>query len=396
MSVQKAFLKAFNLSPSKSKASCFAALRRARVARATAWAAAWLLCGGAAWGQEIPWHLGRLDGAQAAPAAINTAGHQPGPYPVVVAVVDSGVMPDHPSLQGRLLPGFDMVSARLNLRKGRSGDFRPDDRDARCGSRLFSGAFRLHGTEVASLIAGNGADGVMGVNPQAHIVPVRLFGACATARQDLLDAIAWSAGLPVAGLPDNPHPARVINLSLAGGFGACAPDLQNLIQRVLEKDIFVVAAAGNNFHKPLQEPANCQGVISVGALDAQNQIAAYSALDPRIVLYAPGGGPAMSGDAQWSVNKLKVASYEVNLWGTESPSANYRGVGTSYAAPIVAGFISLWLSHSPDKKPADFMNALAQFSRQVEPLADCPNCKPRGLANLQGMKSTTLAQAKFQ
>jgi hypothetical protein len=66
-----------------------------------------MLCALALWsgqtvGQEIPWHLGRLDGAQAAPAAINTAGHQPGPYPVVVAVVDSGVMPDHPSLQALL------------------------------------------------------------------------------------------------------------------------------------------------------------------------------------------------------------------------------------------------------------------------------------------------------
>ena len=392
MSVQKAFRNTFNKALANAQSPCQMAARCGRAARLNAWVGAWLLCGAAAWGQEIPWHLGRLDGGQAAPAAINTAGHPPGPYPVVVAVVDSGVMPDHPSLQGRLLPGYDMVSARLNLRKGRSGDYRPDDRDARCGSRLFSGAFRLHGTEVASLIAGNGVDGVMGVNPQAHIVPVRLFGACATSRQDLLDAIAWAAGLPVAGLPDNPHPARVINLSLAGGFGVCAPDLQSLIQRVVDKDIFVVAAAGNNFNKPLQEPANCQGVISVGALNAQNQIATYSALDPRTVLYAPGGGPALAGDAQWSVNKLKVASYEASLWGTEHPSAQYRGVGTSYAAPIVAGFISLWLSHGPGKKPADFINALAQFSRQVEPLPGCPSCKPRGLASFQTVKNSELAQ----
>ncbi len=351
-----------------------------------------LLCSTLAWGQEIPWHLGSVDGAQAAPAAINTAGNRPGPYPVVVAVIDSGVIPDHPSLQGRLLPGHDMVSASSNLRKGRSGDFQPDERDARCGHRVFSGAFRAHGTEVASLIAGNGADGVLGVNPKALIVPVRLFGACATARQDLLDAIAWAAGLPVKDLPDNPHPARVINLSLAGGFGACTPDLQNLIQRVVDKDIFVVAAAGNNFLKPLQEPANCKGVISVGALDAQNQIAAYSALDPRTVLYAPGGGPALSGDAQWSVNKLKVASYDTNAMGFDRPSAQFRGAGTSYAAPIVSGFISLWLSHAPNKKPIDFLNALAQFSRQVKTVPECPTCVPRGLAIVQGMQNPGLGQ----
>jgi serine protease len=47
----------------------------------------------------------------AAPAAINTAGTKPGPHEVVVAVIDGGVLPNHPSLSGRLLPGYDMMSA---------------------------------------------------------------------------------------------------------------------------------------------------------------------------------------------------------------------------------------------------------------------------------------------
>ena len=343
---------------------------------------------GLSWGQEIPWHLGRVDGAQAAPSAINTAGNLAGPHPVVVAVIDSGVIASHPSLEGQLLPGYDMVSARNNLRKSRSGNFSPDERDAQCGERLFSGSFRVHGTEVASLIAGNGVDGVWGVNPSAKIVPVRLFGACATSRQDLLDAIAWAAGLPVKDAPDNLHPARIINLSLSGGYALCGDDLQRLISRITEKNIFVVAAAGNNFQKSLQEPANCKGVISVGALDAHNHIASYSALDPRTVVYAPGGGPALSGHDEWSVNKLKVASYEPNFFGQDRPSSQHRGVGTSYAAPIVAGFISLWLSHQPSKTPADFLNEMHQFSRQVEPVAACASCVPRGLASLQVMKGS--------
>jgi serine protease len=352
-----------------------------------------LLWGGLLWAglccaHEIPWHLGRVDGTQAAPSAINTAGNQPGPHPVVVAVIDSGVIAGHPSLEGQLLPGYDMVSAQSNLRKGRSSNFSPEERDARCGERLLSGAFRLHGTEVASLIAGNGVDGVLGVNPAAKIVPVRLFGACATSRQDLLDAIAWSAGLPVKDLPDNPNPARIINLSLSGGFATCGEDLQRLLKQVTAKNIFVIAAAGNNFQKTLQEPANCNGVISVGALDAQNRIAPYSALDPRTVLYAPGGGPALSGNAEWSVNKLKVASYESNFIGQDRPSSQYRGVGTSYAAPIVAGFISLWLSHQPEKTVADFLNEINHFTRQVEPVAACSACVPRGLAGSHDLKGS--------
>lgn len=361
------------------------AVPRARNVIATC---ALLLCWGASWAQGIPWHLGRVDGAQAAPSAINTAGNQPGPHRMVVAVIDSGVMASHPSLKGRLLPGYDMVSANLNLRKTRSPDFSPDERDTHCGERAPPASFRTHGTEVASLIAGNGADGVLGVNPQAQIVPVRLFGACATSRQDLLDAIAWSAGLPVKDAPDNPHPARIINLSISGGFSVCSQELQNLINRVTEKNIFVVAAAGNNFQKKLHEPANCKGVISVGALDAKNRIADYSALDTRTVIYAPGGGPTLSGHEQWSMNKLKVASYEQLVNGQDHPTASYRGVGTSYAAPIVAGYISLWLSHWPEKTRADFLNELDQLTRRVEPVSACASCVPRGLASMKALKAS--------
>ena len=84
--------------------------------------------------------------------------------------------------------------------------------------------------------------------------------------------------------------------------------------------MFVVAAAGNNFHKPLPEPANCKGVISVGALDAENRIEVYSALDSRTTLYAPGGGKRLSASADWSVNKLKVASIP---FATHAEAANW-------------------------------------------------------------------------
>lgn len=339
--------------------------------------------------QEMPWHLGSLTPQpnSAAPSAINTAKIKPGPNPIVVAVIDSGVIASHPSLQGQLLPGYDMLAPPNNLRNTRSTNFSPDERDARCSGRLISNAYRTHGTEVSSLIAGNGVDGVYGVNPSAKIVAVRLFGACAMARNDLLDAIAWAAGFSVAGVPDNPNPARVINLSIAGGLAVCGADLQSLINRVTEKKIFVVAAAGNNFHKPLPEPANCKGVVSVGALDAENRIEVYSALDPRTVLYAPGGGKRLDIDAPWSVNKLKVATFELNFAGQERSAALLRGVGTSYAAPIVSGFISLWLSYFPEKKPADLTRELDKFLRNVEPLAKCSECLPRGLGSTERLNN---------
>jgi serine protease len=334
--------------------------------------------------QDVPWHLVSHT-QKAAPSSVNTHGISPGPHQIVVAVIDSGILGEHPSLSGQLLPGYDMLSAPNNLRGNRSTDFSPDERDSRCGQRLVSGAFRTHGTEVASLIAGNGVDGVMGVNPSAKILPIRLFGACNMTRSDMLDAILWAAGLPVAGVPPNPHPARVINMSIAGGLSVCGPDLQQVIQRVIEKKVFVVAAAGNNFHKPLPEPANCKGVISVGSVDAENKIEVYSALDTRTTLYAPGGGKRLNSGADWSINKLKVATYDLDITGNERASALFRGVGTSYAAPVVSGFISLWLSHNPNKQTSDFANELPKFLRAVDPIEKCPDCVPKGITAVAGM-----------
>lgn len=334
---------------------------------------------------DKPWHLGSVQTNNVAPAAINTAHIKPGAHRIVVAVIDSGVIASHPSLNGQLLPGYDMLSAPNNLRGGRSTDFSPDPRDSRCGQRLVSGAFRTHGTEVASLIAANGVDGVYGVNPSARVLPIRLFGACSMSRTDLLDSIAWAAGFPVAGIPDNPNPAKIINMSIAGGLSVCGADLQRLINRVIEKKVFIVAAAGNNFHKPLPEPANCNGVFSVGALDAENNIEVYSALDPRTTLYAPGGGKRLSADADWAVNKLMVATYDLDFLGNERSAALERAVGTSFAAPVVAGFISLWLSHNPNKQPSDLAQELPRFLRQVPALEKCADCIPRGLTAKSGV-----------
>ena len=326
-----------------------------------------------------PWHLGAIAPTPKAPSAIGTLGILPGPHPVVVAVIDSGVLPNHPSLQGQLLPGADMQSLPGNVRGGRSNNYTPDERETRCSGRLVSGAFRVHGTEVTSLIAGNGHGGVWGVNPSAKVVPIRIMGACGMTRTDLLDAMAWAAGLPVPGFSVNPHPARVINLSLAGGRNSCSPELQRLVDRLMNKGVFLVAAAGNSFHKPLSEPANCKGVISVGAVDAENQIEVYSALDPRTVIYAPGGGRNLRNGQPWEENKLRVATYDLDILGRERPNALDRGVGTSFAAPVVSGFISLWLSHHPNKTPDQLFSELPQFLQAVAPINKCPDCRPMGL-----------------
>lgn len=337
-----------------------------------------LCLGTMATARSLPWYL-QAEGTAVAPASIESAPIRPGNHRITVAVIDSGVLQDHPALQGALLPGFDMVSGSHNLRGGRSIDSQPDARDAACGKRIVSSSFRTHGTEVASLIAGNGYQNMWGVNPQAKIVPVRVFSACGMNLNDMIDGIRWSAGLPVHGAPRNANPARVINISINGGALQCRPALQNAVNEAIRAGSFVVVAAGNNFHRPLTEPANCDGVISVGAVSADNNIERYSALDPRTTIYTTGGGPALRVNRPWSDNKLRVASIEVTASGQENMVVADKGVGTSFAAPLVSGFLSLWLSHRPNLKPADWEAYIDRFVRNVNPLDKCIDCNPMGL-----------------
>jgi serine protease len=315
----------------------------------------------------------------AAPASIRSAPVKPGSTTVVVAVIDSGVIKEHPALKGVLLPGYDMVANPRNLRGGRSGDFSPDGQDANCGRNVTSSSFRTHGTEVASIVAGNGHENMWGVNPKAKILPIRVFGACGMAPEDMVDAILWAAGLPVAGVPNNPNPAKVINISISGGTASCRPSLQNAIDTVITRGVFVVVAAGNNFNRPLAEPANCQGVISVGALSAENQIEKYSALDPRTTIYTVGGGPALRNNEPWSENKLRVATLGKDLLSGDKLVVEDKGVGTSFASPVISGFLSLLISHRPTMLPTDWSTYAQQFVRQVTPLPKCANCQPLGL-----------------
>jgi serine protease len=327
---------------------------------------------------ELPWYLA-VDSPRAAPASLQTAPIKPGSTTIVVAVIDSGVIQDHPALHGVLLAGFDMVDNPRNLRGGRSPNFQPDNRDAACGRNITSSSFRTHGTEVASIVAGNGYDNMWGVNPKAQIVPIRVFGACGMAPEDLIDGIRWAAGLSVRGVPTNANPAKVINVSIAGGAVQCRPALQSAINEATRQGAFVVAAAGNNFQRALAEPGNCSGVISVGALSAENQITNYSALDARTSIYTVGGGPPLRNNTPWADNKIRIATVEIDAGGSEKLVVSNKGVGTSFAAPLVSGFLSLWLSHQPNLKPADWQSNVEQFVRSVPPLAKCPECKPYGL-----------------
>ncbi|MFN4073633.1 MAG: S8 family serine peptidase, partial [Thermus sp.] len=204
---------------------------------------------------------------------------------VVVAVVDTGVLPGHPDLEGVLLPGLDLVD----------GDTDPTEPST--GSPLQT----FHGSHVSGVLAAawNGV-GMAGAS-QAHILPIRLLTPEGTGREsDLLLALRWAAGIPVPGLPPNPHPAQVVNLSLSGE-GPCSPALQEALDEVRARGVLVVAAAGN-YGRDFRDyfPGNCRGVLTVGAVGSDGRLASYS--NRSAPLLAPGGdgasgvlGPTLGG-----------------------------------------------------------------------------------------------------
>jgi serine protease len=202
----------------------------------------------------------------------------------VVAVVDGGVRYDHPDLAGHLLPGYDFVSEvdYANDGGGRDADASdPGDWVSRAETRTatFAGCdasnSSWHGTAIAGQIAAasqNGV-GVAGVHWGAQVLPVRVAGKCGALLSDLLDGVRWAGGLPVSGVPVNPTPARVINLSY-GGSGACDSVYQQALDDVAAVGALVVVAAGN-VAEPLTRPADCRGVLAVGAVRGDGAKTSY-------------------------------------------------------------------------------------------------------------------------
>ncbi len=153
------------------------------------------------------WHLPLIN----LPAAWETT---TGAGDIVVAVIDSGVLPTHPDLIGQLLAGYDFVRDPLSALDGDGID--PDPTDPG-GSDPGSSSF--HGTHVSGTVAasGNNRLGVAGVAYTSRIMPLRALGSGGGGTSyDVRQAIRYAAGLANdSGLLPQ-QPADIINLSLGG------------------------------------------------------------------------------------------------------------------------------------------------------------------------------------
>jgi subtilisin family serine protease len=231
---------------------------------------------------------------------------------VVVAVLDTGIDGSHPDLNGALVPGRDIVHNTSN----------PVDDNG-------------HGTAVAGVIAARGDNGIglAGACWACTVMPVKVLGQDGTGTtSDVAAGIIWAVD----------HGARVINLSL--GAPGTTEALSEAIDYAANKDVVVVAAAGNSSSADPYYPAADVAVIGVAATNEQDQLYGWSNHGSWVQVAAPG-----CNDAPW-------------------PNGAYVSFcGTSAAAPLVAGLAALVRSARPTATAQDTVKAVYQAVDRVSP-----------------------------
>lgn len=253
---------------------------------------------------------------------------------VLVAVVDTGIDAAHPAFLGRVLPGYDSLD--------RDNDARDDNG---------------HGTHVAGIIAAQTSDmTLLGVAPEARILPVRALGDRGGTAESVATGIQWAVG----------RGAQVINLSL--GSPVRSRLIEDAIRGALDRGVVVVAAMGNAGDRgnPRIFPASLPGVVAVGATDPLDRRTPWSCFGRWQSLSAPGFGI-------WST----FPTYETSLvrFARENPAAfppenrvdTFAAAlsGTSQSAPVVAGIVALVRSVAPELAPSQVNKVLQATARDL-------------------------------
>jgi serine protease len=302
----------------------------------------------------------------------------------IVAVVDTGVRFEHPDLGrvetgGKLLPGFDFIA---NLAVANDGDgpdadasdpgdwvsatdaqAPPFDRDC-----VPEGADHVdsswHGTRVASLIGAltNNGAGMAGSSWETVLLPVRVLGKCGGFDSDIISGMRWAAGLLVSGVPLNPNPAHIINVSL-GGDGACSAAYQSAISEITSRGVLVIASVGNDAG-PVSAPANCNGALGVAAIRHAGTKVGFSNLGPAAMIAAPGGNCVNPAGQPCLFSILAATNTGVTTPAQSSFTDQLNiNVGTSFSAPIVAGAAALMHSLNARLSPVQYTSLLRETAR---------------------------------
>ncbi|MGW0299215.1 S8 family peptidase [Streptomyces anthocyanicus] len=237
---------------------------------------------------------------------------------VKVAVLDSGVDTSHPDLAGK-------VTAAKNF----TGS--PDTRD-RVG----------HGTHVASTVAGSGAKSggkYKGVAPGAELLNGKVLDdQGAGTDSGIIEGMEWAVD----------QGAKVVNMSLGGEDTEGVDPIEETLDRLSDKALFVTAAgnAGPDAGT-LSSPGTADRALTVGAVDKDDVLAGFSSRGPRVgdqAVKPDLTAPGVSITAATAVDSaLDTAPEAVH------PAPGYLSLsGTSQATPHVAGAAALLAQLHPD------------------------------------------------
>ncbi len=279
---------------------------------------------------------------------------------VGVAVIDSGVT-EHSDLRGRIAVHVDFTDEQ-----GRGRDFYG------------------HGTHIAGIIAGNGADvpgsepPFRGMAPGAHIINLRVLGPDGSGKtSDVLEAIDWAIEHRFQ------YNIRVLNISLGHPVVEAAGDdpLVQAVERASDAGILVVCSAGNlgkDFQTgktiigAINSPGNAPSVLTVGALNthgtpqrSDDEVASYSSRGPTYLdglikpdLVAPGN-KIVSLEARNSTLANEHPEWHVSGQGNK---AYIAFSGTSQASAVAAGAAAVLLQANPKLTPVQVKFALQATS----------------------------------
>jgi serine protease len=166
----------------------------------------------------------------------------------------------------------------------------------------------------------------------------------------------------VAGVTDNPTPARILNLSL-GSDGACEPSYRDVIGELTARKVLAVVSAGNE-GTTVSSPANCPGVAAVAAIRHAGSKVGFSSLGPEVTIAAPGGNCVNinGGPCLFSLDTTSNTGTTVPLVNNFTDQQN-SNLGTSFSAPIVSGITALMLSRNANLSTLQMLARLGEGAR---------------------------------